>query len=125
MAAVNAMVKARSIDRAEVKPVDLTKSGGLTALDRANARIKSGEMTQKSLAAELEVDEATHTTHTHTHTYTHTHIHTHTHAPPKGAWGGAFDRCGRESAKGSGKKAHGRMNMLFFKKVKCDRCVFF
>ena len=57
MAAVNAMVKARSIDRAEVKPVDLTKSGGLTALDRANARIKSGEMTQKSLAAELEVDE--------------------------------------------------------------------
>ena len=89
MAAVNAMVKARSIDRAEVKPVDLTKSGGLTALDRANARIKSGEMTQKSLAAELEVDEATHTTHTHTHTHTHTYTHTHTRSP-EGGVGGCF-----------------------------------
>ena len=57
MAAVNEMVKGRSIDRAKVNPVDLSKSGGLTALDRANSRIKNGEITQKSLAAALEVDE--------------------------------------------------------------------
>ena len=57
IAEVKEQVNGRSIDRAEVKPVDLSKSGGLTALDRVNERIKSGEMTQKSLAAELEVDE--------------------------------------------------------------------
>ena len=57
IAAVKEQVNGRSIDRTEVKPVDLSKSGGLTALDRANSRIKNGEITQKSLAAALEVDE--------------------------------------------------------------------
>ena len=57
MAAVNAMVKARSIDRAEVKPVDLTKPAELTGIDRVNARIRNGEIKQKQLAEALEIDE--------------------------------------------------------------------
>lgn len=57
MAEVYAMVKGRSIDRAEVKPVDLTKPASLTALDRVNARISRGEIKQKQLAEALEIDE--------------------------------------------------------------------
>ena len=57
MEAVNEMVKARSIDRAEVKPVDLTKPAELTGIDRVNARIRNGEIKQKQLAEALEIDE--------------------------------------------------------------------
>ena len=57
MAAVNSMVNGRSIDRSQMKPVDLTKPARLTEIDRVNARIKTGEFRQKQLAESLEVDE--------------------------------------------------------------------
>ena len=57
IAALTAQVKSRSIDRAEVKPLDLSKPERLTGIDRANARVKAGEITQKELADRLKIDE--------------------------------------------------------------------